>query len=120
MRYQDLKIRDVKRMILLGLAGAASVALCVFVSDRIGGRLGAKLMSWAWGIGICVPMLVAMALWYLFSSPAQNADFIRWAQKNLRQKKLAEFDWSLLDPSDPDYRTLTIRYLLRKRGRDRQ
>ena len=116
MRYQDLKIRDMKRMVLLALAFAAFVAVCVFAHDRIGGRLGERLMSWAWGVGICVPLLVIVGLWYLFSSPAQNADFIRWAQKNLRRKPPANFDWSLLDPADPDYRTPTIRYLLERRG----
>ncbi len=119
VRYQELKIRDVRRMAFLGLACSAFVAVCYFARGFLGSVLGERFLWWAWGIGAVVPLLLVMCVWYLLSTPAQNAGFIRWAGKNLGQKLPPDFDWSLLDPADPDYNVPTISYLLRnKHGRN--
>ena len=118
MRYQDLKIRDTGRMALFGLACGALDAICFFGRARLGSGLGRSLTMWAWSLAIALPIILIMCVWYLVSSPAQNASFLRWVARRFPRKIPQEFDWSLLDASDPDYDVPTIRYLLqRRRGR---
>lgn len=117
MKYQDLKIRDTKRMALICVASVILAGAFWFGGHALGGRLGHRLDLWAISLGLLVPFVVVMCVWYLLSTPAQNARFIRWSQKHLRSKLPPDFDWSLLDPADPDYDVRTIDYLLRRRGR---
>lgn len=113
MRYQDLKIREAGRLATLG-AGLL-VLVGVFVAERpfLSSALGRRYIAFLAGRAIVSPIAFAMALYYLLSSPALNARFIRWAERR-RSKALEGFDVSLLDANDPDYNVPTIQYLLAK------
>jgi hypothetical protein len=67
------------------------------------------------GIAIVCPMTLGMCIYYLFSSPAQNARFIKWAEQHRWGKPPANFDWTLLNAADPDYDVPTIKYMLNRR-----
>lgn len=79
------------------------------------GRFSALLA----GLAVVCPMGLAMCLYYLFSSPEQNARFIKWGERHRFGQPPLDFDWTLLDPSDPDYKVTTFRYLIAKRERSK-
>ncbi len=60
-----------------------------------------------------------MCVYYLFSSPEQNARFIKWGERHRWGSAVARVDWTLLDPSDPDYKVTTFRYLIAKKARSK-
>ena len=66
------------------------------------------------GIASVGPLGLAMCVYYLLSSPAQNLRFIKWAGRQRWIKQPQNVDWTLFDASDPDYDVTTIRYLLAK------
>ena len=111
MKYQDLKIRDAARVAAIGVGCGGLAALLVLGRDQIGPVIGNRYEGILWGAAAMAPICLAISLWYLFTSPAQNARFLE-----KRRAQLPKFDWSLLDSTDPDYDILTISYLLRKIG----
>ena len=117
MKYQDLKIRDAGRLAMIGLAVAAAIAVLVGARGAVEPLLGRRYVSTLWGLIVLLPLMWGVAAVYLFTSPAQDARFLAWAQKR-GHKPSAKFDPSLLDPSDPDYQVMTLSYILaRRRGR---
>jgi hypothetical protein len=79
------------------------------------GRFSALLA----GAALVCPMGLAMCFYYLFSPPEQNAGFIKWGERHRWGRPPLDFDWTLLDPSDPDYKVTTYRYLISKRVRSK-
>jgi hypothetical protein len=103
MRYQQLKIRDVGRLALIGVpAVAAAVAVVVFRDSMRVDIFGVIVLLGILAV-IAIPSL-GMAVFYLVTSPAQNAAQIR--------RSGVEAPEGLIDESDPDYATPTWRYWL--------
>jgi hypothetical protein len=66
------------------------------------------------GISLCLGAFsLGMCVWYLLTSPAQNAEFIDRAARRGRSLP-KNFDRSIFDPSHPDYSMKTLLYLWRK------
>jgi len=118
MRYQDLKIRDAGRLALMGLGVALFAVVCIAARATVEPALGHRYWGYVAGMIILCPMSLAVAVWYLGTSPAQNARFIKWAEQNLRQKPGPKFNPALLDAADPNYDVPTFRYWMNKRRRD--
>jgi hypothetical protein len=113
VKYQDLKIRDAGRLALMGVGlGAAAVLLAAF-QDQLPAQLRRHVTAWLWAGAILLPPIWGMAVYYLLSTPEQNARFIEWARRRgVAQTTQAP---SPIDPRDPDYRTATLSYLWRRR-----
>jgi hypothetical protein len=114
MKYQDMKIRDAGRLALLTLGMALIVVAGIAVRGTPLNIVDRPLAILA-GVAFFCPISVAVCIYYMLSSPAQNAQFIRWAERHRWGRPPLNFDWALLDSSDPDYNTPTIRYLVAKR-----
>ena len=115
MKYQDLKIRDAGKLALFGLGLALAVLICVEARAVVEPVLGRRYWSTVAALAILCPHVLAVAVWYLISSPAQDAKFLKWAERNLRQKPGPKFDPALLDPADPNFGVSTFNYWMAKR-----
>ena len=115
MKYQDLKIRDAGRLALIGIGLALAVTLCVGARATVGPVMGRHYWPVVGALIFMGPLVRAMAVWYLISSPEQDARFLRWAARTLGQKSGATFTPALLDSADPNYRVSTFNYWMAKR-----
>ncbi len=119
MKYQDMKIRDVGRAAIftavLVLLVAVGLSARTTLDPLMHGRFSALLA----GVALVCPMSLAVCVYYLFSSPEQNARFIKWGERHRWGRPPLDFDWTLIDPSDPDYKVTTFRYLIAKRARSK-
>lgn len=113
MRYQDLKIRDMLRLLAIGV-------ICIVVTLWIlGFRSGVQ--SFLEGLPIfhhngynillfVLPIMavltVGVAVQYLVTTPEQNAKYILKAKANLPP--------TLLDVDNPNYRVPTWKYILQR------
>jgi hypothetical protein len=116
LKYQDLKIRDTGRMALLALGMALIVGIGLAARTAVEPLMHGRYMAMLVGIAIVCPITVGMCIYYLCSTPAQNARFIRWSERHRWGQPPLNFDWTLLDPSDPDFNTPTFRYWLAKKA----
>ena len=121
MRYQEVKLREARRLGLIALiAGVGFIlslsfrnevaALAEAVPSRRGGNYEWLLIL----LGLFAAIFAAAALGNLLTSPAQDARLLKWAAdhgKPVRRK----FDQSLLEPDHADWELTTLRYLLRRR-----
>jgi hypothetical protein len=112
MKYQDLKIRDAGRLAAIGLALAVIAALCIVERQVVESFLGRRYIGSVGGLVISGPLCLAGSVWYLLTSPPQNARFVRWA--NRKRKTPITVDWTLFDKTDPDYQVITINYLWKR------
>ncbi len=120
MRYQDLKIRDAGRLAAISVGLALIVGLsCAFrqqvepVVNMLPMRSREPFLPLLFALGTLAILSAGMAVYYLVSSPAQNASYLaRMIQKG--QHPGDRFDASLLEPSDPDYGVRTWDYLRRR------
>lgn len=117
MKYQDMKIRDAGRLAIFTAGIALLVALGVPARTTLDPLLHGRFSAMLWGLALVCPLGLAMCIYYLFSSPKQNARFIKWGERHRWGQLPLNFDWTLLDPSDPDYEVTTFRYLIAKRAR---
>ena len=108
MKYQAMKIRDSGRLAVLTLGLTLIVVVGVAVRGAHLDQLDRPLAMLA-GLAFMCPVSFAVCVYYMISSPAQNERFLRWAERHRRGRPPLDFDWKLLDPSDPDYDTPTIR-----------
>ena len=107
-------------MIALGSGLALIVALSFIfrgkvepIVDHFPARSAEPFVPIMSGLAIVAVLCFVMAIYYLWSSPAQNADFIARMKATGRDAGNG-FDQSLLDPSDPDYEVRTWDYLMRR------
>jgi hypothetical protein len=114
LKYQDLKIRDAGRLGLFGAGLAVAVIVCVGMRASVEPLLGRRYWSIVGAMAVMCPILMAVAVWYLVSSPEQDAKFLSWAGRTFGAKPGPKFDPTLLDPADPDYRVATYRYWMRR------
>ena len=113
MRYQDMKLRDATKVATIG--GVVAVALTVAL--RFPSLFNQRFLD-----GPYVPLLLALAtsvlltfalvVWYFVTSPAQNAKFLEKHERRAPEN----FDWTLLDASDPYFHVTTWQYLRRRRS----
>jgi len=115
MRYQDLKIRDAGRLGLIGVGLAVAIIICIGARASVEPMMGRRYWSTVGAMAFMCPLILSVAAWYLISSPEQDAKFLKWAERNLRQKPGPKFDPTLLDLADPNYNVSTIRYWMAKR-----
>ena len=116
MKYQDLKVRDAGRLALIGLGSGLAASVCIAARASLEPIMSDRFWSTMIGVGIMSPIVLALAIWYLVSSPEQDAKFLRWAER-LGYKPGPKFDPALLDPADPDYAVATFRYWIGKQRR---
>lgn len=121
MKYQDLKIRDFKRLLIIGLIVAVLLAGLLFfrtqgeaVADHLF-RPG-KYMAIVTGLGWIGPVALAMCVYYLLTSPRQNAAHIAWMVRHLGAKPPTESALALLDAKDSAYGLTTLQYWLQRRS----
>ena len=114
MKYQDLKIRDEGRLGLLGVGLAAAVIICIGLRASVEPMMGQRYWPTVGAMAFMCPLVLSVAAWYLISSPEQDAKFLKWAERNLRQKPGPKFDPTLLDPTDPNYDVSTFSYWMAK------
>jgi hypothetical protein len=122
MRYHEMKIRDAIKLSLIGAAGAAAflVAL-IFRSEvellvnRLPLRSNEPFVPLMAALAILILLCFGMAVWYLRTSPEQNAEYVNRARSKGR-KIPDQFDWKLLDETDPHFRLSTWAYLRKRRG----
>ena len=119
MKYQDLKIRDIGRMAIFTAGIGLLVVVGLSASARLDPLMHGRYLALLTGIAIVCPMALAMCVYYLFSSPEQNARFIKWAERHRWRRPPLDVDWTLLDPSDPNYKVPTFRYLIAKWARSK-
>ena len=119
MKYQDLKIRDIGRTAIFTAGIVLLVVVGLSARAKLNPLMHGRLLALLTGLAIVCPMALAMCVYYLFSSPEQNACFIKWAERHRRRRPPLDFDWTLLDPSDPNYKVPTFRYLIAKWTRSR-
>jgi hypothetical protein len=112
-----MKLRDAGRLAIFGAGLALLVALGLSARTTLGPLLRGRLLGMLMGVGLVCPICLAMCVYYLISTPEQNARFIKWAERHRWSRPPLVFDWTLLDPSDPDYRVTTFRYLVAKMSR---
>jgi hypothetical protein len=126
LRYHDLKIRDAFRLgwiatgcsivFLLGLVFRSVVEPIV---NRLPTRGGDAYIALMIALPILAIACAYIAVRYLLTSPAENAEYIdRMVSRGRELPK--NFDASLLDPADPDYEVTTLDYLQRKRASRRE
>jgi hypothetical protein len=113
-----LKIRDAGRLALFGVGLGAVVIVCIGARAIVEPIIGRRYWPTVGAIAFMCPLVLAVAVWYLISTPIQDAKFLKWAELNLRQKPGPKFDPTLLDANDPSYSISTFSYWLAKhRGR---
>jgi hypothetical protein len=115
MKYQDLKIRDAGRLGLIGVGLALAVIICIGFRATVEPMMGRRYWSIVGAMAFMCPLVLVVAVWYLISSPEGDAKFLKWAERNLRQKPGPKFDPTLLDPADPNYSISTLSYWMAKR-----
>jgi hypothetical protein len=110
MNYQDQKVRDAGRLALMAVGLGAAAAVFVSARELLGPLLGAYFMpTVAVMIALC-PVTATVCVWFLLSSPAQDAAVLRWAERNFGYKRPSNYDPTLIDPADPAYGVRTIQY----------
>ena len=115
MRYQELKIRDATRVAAIGLACAVVAGAYFAARPALLPVFGDHFSGYAGGIAAMAPIAWGVCMWYMLSSPEQNFRFLVWAKRNnFQQQRAKNFDWKLLDASDPDYRVPTYKYAIRR------
>lgn len=112
MKYQDLKVRDAGRLFGLGLLFAAIA--CGFLYADWQGLLilNERWLAMMGGVAIGAVISWAGALWYLMTTPEQNARFLEKQKGKGRPKGDAG---ELIDATNPYYRVMTLAYLFRRR-----
>ena len=115
MRYQELKLRDAGRLVAIGLALATSLTFLIYARTNMEPIMGRRYWSTVAAIAFICPVTLVVAIWYLISTPAQDAKFLKWAEKNLHRKPGSKFDPALLNPTNPSYRTSAFSYWMAKR-----
>jgi hypothetical protein len=125
VRYQDLKIRDIGRLITIGSGLALIVALSFIfrgqvepIVDRFPSKSAEPFVPIMLGLAIVAVLCFVMVIYYLWSSPAQNAAYMERMKATGRDVGNG-FDRTLLDPSDPDYEVRTWIYMKRRFEADR-
>ena len=126
MRYHDMKIRDAKKLTAISAAGAAVflIGLCFrsevepLINRLPPLRSGEPYFHLMLAFGTLVLLCLGAAVWYLRTSPAQNAEYLHRMRRKGREIP-EQFDWTLLDESDPDFHVNTWQYL-RGRKSDRR
>lgn len=122
VNYQDRKIRAIGRATLLATLSTALLAACLAWPDQVEGfverlplgRLGANHV-WLAVLATMVPILWAVDLLLIFTSPAQEVRLVAWSKRWRRMT--GDFERITFDPLDPDYRKAAWRYFLdRRRG----
>jgi hypothetical protein len=117
MKFQDLKIRDIGRMVAITVGLVLLVVGGLSVRAKLDPLMHGRYLAMLTGLAIVCPMVLAMSVYYLFSTPEQNARFIKWAERHRGRRPPPDFDWTLLDASDPNYKVPTFRYLIAKWAR---
>ena len=122
MLFHDLKIRDAKRLALgaLGCAALFALGLCFRSTvEPIVNRLPTRATHEYFGLMLVLAtfaiILSYMAIRYLRTSPAQNAEYLNRSARG-GQELPSQFDPELLDPADPYFEVKTLDYLLNKRA----
>ena len=117
MRYHDLKIRDAKRLAAIAAVGAAMflLALCYRsevepLVNRLPLRSDEPYVPLMGALAVLVLLCVGVAVWYLRTSPAENAEYLHRMKRRGRDIP-EQFEWDLLDESHPDFEVSTWRYL---------
>ena len=108
-------MRDAGRLFLFGLGLALVVLTCMGARAMVEPILGRRYWPTVVALAFMCPVVLAVSIFYLISSPAQDAKFLKWAERNLRRKPSPKFDPALLDPSDPNYGVSTFSYWMNKR-----
>jgi hypothetical protein len=112
MRYQDMKLRDAAKIAMIGavIAVAFTVSLCFrsLFSERF---LDGPYVPLMVAMGISALLAAGGVVWYLGTTPAQNANFLERHKRRVPEN----FDWTLLDASNPHFHTPTWQYLRRRR-----
>ena len=121
MRYQDLKVRDAGRLAAIAAGLIIIVAGSIIfrrevepLINMLPMRSREPFIPIMFALSTVALLSAGMAIHYLRSSPAQNAEYIARMAARGRQPG-GKFDPSLLDPSDPDFHVPTWDYLRRRR-----
>lgn len=116
MKYQDLKIRDAGRLAFMALAMAVVLSAGLYARSTLEGIMGRRYLPLLAALAFMTPVILAVCIYYLCSSPAQNARFLQWSERHRWGRPPLQFDWTLLDSNDLDYDVPTLRYLLAKKS----
>ena len=103
-------------MALIALGMSLVVGIGLLARNTFGVQMNSRLVAMLTGIGTLCPITVGMCIYYLFSTSAQNAGFIKWAERHRWGRAPLVVDWTLFDATDPNYDVTTIKYLLAKRA----
>ncbi len=117
MKYQDQKLRAIARQTIITSALSVLLALTLIYPERAEGiirllplsRNGSEYSVWIGILSILVPICWGVLLGLIFTSPQQEARFVRWT-KRFRRTSIP-FEEIEFDTLDPDYRKSTWRYL---------
>ena len=127
MKYQDLRIRDAKRVAMIATGCMLVMAGSIAWPDatrRIVEPLHIFKHGNSYEFLLSVSAFMALLSWvvvarYLLTSPADDARVV--AKKISQNKPLPEkFDPALLDSNDPDFGTPTWRYAYARWSRSRK
>lgn len=114
MRYHDLKLRDAAKMAAVGAAiGVVIILMLAFRSLFSQRFLDGPYTPLLAGLATSVVLAAGGVVWYLGTTPAQNARFLEKHKGRVPE----DFDWTLLDASDPDFYTTTWRYFRERTSR---
>lgn len=118
MKYQDLKIRDAMRLCAIGAVLLAFIVGMLVYKDAVKPLLNALPIYRAHHdeytillivFGVMVPLCFGVSVWYLITTPAQNARSISSAGRPL-PPTLSEID-------NPYYGVPTWKYILERSKR---
>ena len=113
MRYQDRKLRDAAKMAIVGGVITVVITLMLVFRSQFPQRfLDGPYVPLIVGLASSVLLAVGGVVWYFATTPAQNAKSL---EKHKRRAP-ENFDWTLLDASDPHFHMTTWQYLRRRRS----
>jgi hypothetical protein len=114
LKYQDLKIRDARRLWWLGLSEVTLLVVMLAFQSTLEPMLTTSYdrnyyLAVVVALALLAPLMWGMCIYYLLTSPKQNAAHIN-RMVGFGAKLPPNFDPELIDSRDPSYNVTTFTY----------